>query len=64
MAHCRQVTVHVYILLCADGSYYVGQTDDLEKRFAEHMTGKGSQHTAARLPVEQVYTESWPTKHG
>ncbi len=26
----------VYILLCSDNSYYVGHTDDLRKRFAEH----------------------------
>ncbi|GEM_PF-2637632 len=54
------MTFDVYILLCADGSYYVGQTDDLEQRLAEHKAGNGSRHTAARLPVEPVYTESLP----
>ncbi len=56
------MTFHVYILLCADDSYYVGQTDDLEKRFTAHMAGKGSRHTAARLPVEAVYSETFPSR--
>ena len=56
------MTYYVYILLCADGSYYVGQTDDLEKRFAEHKAGKGSRYTASRLPVEPVYIESLPSR--
>jgi len=29
----------VYILECADGSYYTGHTDNLEKRTAEHQAG-------------------------
>ncbi len=29
----------VYILHCADGSYYTGHTDNLEKRIAEHQAG-------------------------
>ncbi|MGH8659070.1 MAG: GIY-YIG nuclease family protein [Gammaproteobacteria bacterium] len=31
----------VYILRCADGSYYTGHTDNLEKRMGEHETGAG-----------------------
>ena len=30
-----------YILRCADNSFYIGHTDDLEKRMAEHMGGEG-----------------------
>ncbi len=30
----------VYILHCADGSYYTGHTDNLEKRIAEHQAGE------------------------
>lgn len=53
---------YVYILRCADGTYYIGQTEDLEKRMAEHEAGKGSQHTAARLPVKLVYSESFTSR--
>ena len=29
----------VYMLRCADGSYYVGHTDELERRIGEHLAG-------------------------
>ena len=32
---------YVYILLCANDSYYVGSTRSLLKRFKEHQMGKG-----------------------
>jgi putative endonuclease len=53
----------VYILLCADNSYYVGCTTDLQERERIHNEGYGAEHTAARLPVRLVYSEeheSWP----
>lgn len=49
----------VYILLCADGSFYTGSTNDLERRMAEHQNGEGANHTRKRLPVELVYTEEY-----
>ena len=49
----------MYILKCADGSYYTGSTIDLETRFREHESGSGANHTANRLPVEQVYWEEF-----
>lgn len=48
---------HMYILECADGSYYTGSTIDLERRLWQHQTGVGANHTAKRLPVELVYCE-------
>jgi len=38
----------VYILECADGSYYVGSTIALERRIAEHNEGVGSAYTRIR----------------
>ena len=35
----------VYILRCSDGSYYVGQPDDVEKRLVEHERGMLSVYT-------------------
>jgi len=46
---------YVYILKCSDDSYYVGQTDDLEKRIAEHQDKKVSGYTASRLPITLVF---------
>ncbi|MCL4711422.1 MAG: GIY-YIG nuclease family protein [Pseudorhodoplanes sp.] len=49
---------HVYILECADGSYYVGSArDGLERRVAEHNAGFYGGYTAVRRPVVLVYSE-------
>jgi putative endonuclease len=34
----------VYLLECGDGSYYIGVTNDLDKRMKAHVTGKGSKY--------------------
>jgi putative endonuclease len=47
----------MYILECADGSYYTGSTKDLERRLWEHQNGLGANHTAKRLPVKLVFCE-------
>ena len=51
-----------YIVKCADGSYYCGYTNDLEKRIKTHNKGKGAKYTRARLPVVLVYYEKFTTK--
>lgn len=53
---------YVYILRCVDRTYYVGHTDNLEKRLAAHQSGRGARHTAARVPVELVYSETAPSR--
>ncbi|HET9910147.1 MAG TPA: GIY-YIG nuclease family protein [Anaerolineales bacterium] len=47
----------VYILECADGSYYTGSAADLSKRLCEHETGASpSAYTFSRRPVKLVWT--------
>ena len=53
---------YVYILRCSDFSYYIGHTDDLEKRLAEHDTGQYGSYTAQRLPVELVFMQEFATR--
>lgn len=53
---------HLYILECADGSYYIGQTDNLEQRLLNHTNGRGTCYTSSRLPVILVFSESFPTR--
>ncbi len=48
---------YVYLLLCGDGSYYAGWTNDLDKRVKQHADGKGSRYTRAHLPVRLAYVE-------
>jgi len=47
----------VYILRCADGTFYVGHTADLQARVEAHSQGRGCGYTAARLPVAVAYSE-------
>lgn len=51
---------YTYILQVSDGRYYVGSTENLEKRLAEHQRGEGAMFTKAYLPVKLVYTEEYP----
>lgn len=50
---------YMYILECADGSYYTGSTWNLEKRLWEHQNGLGANHTKKHLPVKLVYCEPY-----
>lgn len=49
----------MYILKCADDTYYTGSTIDLERRLIQHHNGKGANYTIERLPVELVYYEEY-----
>jgi predicted GIY-YIG superfamily endonuclease len=50
----------MYILLCADGSYYTGSSNSLELRLQQHMAGLGANYTKKRLPVKLLYFEEFP----
>jgi predicted GIY-YIG superfamily endonuclease len=52
----------VYILKCADGSYYVGHTDNLEKRIEEHKHAIYQCYTSSRLPVEVVFQQEFESR--
>ncbi len=41
----------LYLLECADGSYYAGITNDLENRIKAHNQGTGAKYTRGRSPV-------------
>lgn len=51
----------MYILHCADGTYYVGATRDLERRVREHNQGSGARYTKGRRPVKLVYSAEFAT---
>ncbi|MBS7345282.1 MAG: GIY-YIG nuclease family protein [Caryophanon sp.] len=51
-----------YVLECADGSFYAGYTNNVERRTATHNAGKGAKYTKARLPVTVIHVEYFDTK--
>jgi len=53
----------VYILRCADGSYYTGHTDNLESRLGQHSAGViPSCYTFKRRPVEMMFSQEFTTR--
>lgn len=52
-----------YIVRCSDGSYYVGHTDDLELRIAQHHVGHFPDcYTFSRRPLELVWASDFPSR--
>ncbi|MBE9578923.1 MULTISPECIES: GIY-YIG nuclease family protein [Moraxella] len=53
----------VYILQCSDDSFYVGHSDDLQKRLYEHETGLFSTcYTFNKRPIQLVFTEQFESR--
>ena len=52
-----------YMLHCRGGYFYVGHTDNLEHRIAQHKSGALPGFTADHLPVELVWSQEFPTRY-
>ena len=50
------------MLECENGSLYCGITNNLEKRWRAHVSGKGAKFCRANKPVSIVFTETQPSK--
>jgi len=56
------MTYYVYILQCADSTYYTGCTNNIEKRLNEHNQSKwGAHYTKIRRPVKLIYKKEYKT---
>ena len=53
---------YVYILECGDGSFYIGITNNLERRLDAHNAGVASKYTRSRRPVVLRYQELCGTR--
>ena len=42
---------HVYLIECRDGSLYTGVAIDVDRRYAQHVAGKGARYTRAHPPL-------------
>jgi putative endonuclease len=53
---------HVYIVRCADGTFYTGYARDPAARVVAHNRGRGARYTASRRPVVLVYAKRCRSK--
>ncbi len=60
--HDAQGKYYFYVLLCKDGTFYGGFTNDLAHRLAMHNSGKGAKYTKSRRPVKMIYHEQFDDK--
>lgn len=52
----------VYIVECADGSFYTGYTTDIDRRINEHnFSTRSAKYTRSRRPVRLIYKEVYDT---
>lgn len=49
----------LYLLECNNGAYYAGITNDLEARFAAHISGKGARYTRANPPIKIIASKPY-----
>ena len=52
-----------YMLHCRAGRFYVGHTDDLDRRMAEHESGLVAGFTQAMHPLELVWSQDFQTRY-
>ena len=52
----------VYIVRCADGTFYTGYARDPDAREFAHNAGRGAKYTSGRRPVTLVHVERYRSK--
>jgi predicted GIY-YIG superfamily endonuclease len=50
-----------YVIRCEDDSFYIGQTDNIVRRYEDHLSGK-AEWTATHKPVELIHWEEFKTR--
>jgi putative endonuclease len=53
---------YVYLIECRDGSVYTGIATDVERRYAEHVAGKGARYTRSRPPLRLLARFEYPDR--
>ncbi len=54
---------YVYILQTRDNTLYCGIARDVQKRFREHLEGRGAKYTRAHKPEKIVYVKEFNSKN-
>lgn len=52
----------LYLLLCRNGAWYAGITNDLDARFRAHANGTGARYTRANPPVRMLGSRAYPDR--
>ena len=52
-----------YMLHCADRTFYVGHTEDLDAQIGANQSGLIRGYTSTRLPVTLVWADEFPTRY-
>ena len=53
---------YVYLILTQNNTFYCGYTDNVIKRFQQHLDGKGAKYTKANKPVKIVWQKEFKSK--
>ena len=53
---------YVYMLRCTDGAVYTGITDNINRRFKEHVQGKGGRYTNYNRPKQILHKEPFENR--
>ena len=53
---------HMYILECTNDALYIGTTNNIERRFNEHISGSGGHYTSYAKPIKILYKEAFKLK--
>ncbi len=53
---------YVYLIECVDGSVYTGIAVDVERRYAQHLAGKGARYTRSRPPTQLLAQFEYPDR--
>ncbi|MBK7144916.1 MAG: GIY-YIG nuclease family protein [Xanthomonadales bacterium] len=52
----------LYLIECRNGSFYAGISNDVERRFAQHLAGRGAKYTRAHPPLRLLGTRAFPDR--
>ncbi len=52
----------LYLIECRNGAYYAGITNDLERRYAAHVAGRGAKYTRANPPLRLIGSRPYPDR--
>jgi putative endonuclease len=59
----NELPVHyVYLACCANGTLYVGSTQNVTRRLAQHNAGQGGRYTRAQRPLTLVASWAFPSR--